>query len=413
MITIAQKETWKIKSQGGLKLINMQIKSETSKAKWLIEIVSNPELKTNLEIFSTLIGKQKGNISGKDTIFLQETYFLHQLETKNKFYKEALLAMAKFETMKGIEKIEHWDREHIFYNPLFLKDNGRTLSLTKYCEDNKIYDLNKLLEQKARESRNLPFDRVLANTYNQIRINTSVRKENILILIDGKEIKFTEVTQKILYEEAIQKLYTDHHSQAKWVLKLDTSIVWEDVWSTVHNILSTNQTKTIIWQQIHLNFYTQYSYNKWHKKQDQCPLCHKLPESIYHLMMDCELVNKLWDNIEPTLKQLHPVFVSNNERALGIVMKKPTTGVLLRNWLTFLLRKIISDAEREAYHVPYVNLDKIKKTFNKAMVSEITIKAFRYRREGNSQSFDKIFTYDTVLCEKQEDGEYQIKHILN
>ena len=41
-----------------------------------------------------------------------------------------------------------------------------------------------------------------------------------------------------------------------------------EAWDTVHNGLSTNKTKNIIWQQIHLNFYTQYSYTKWYKKQD-------------------------------------------------------------------------------------------------------------------------------------------------
>ena len=45
VITIAQKEMWKIKAYGGIKLINIQIKSETSKAKWLIELVTNPTLK--------------------------------------------------------------------------------------------------------------------------------------------------------------------------------------------------------------------------------------------------------------------------------------------------------------------------------------------------------------------------------
>ena len=60
---------WKVKSHGGIKLINIKIKSEISKAKWLIEIVTNPDLKMNLYIFSTLLGTQKGNISGRDLIF--------------------------------------------------------------------------------------------------------------------------------------------------------------------------------------------------------------------------------------------------------------------------------------------------------------------------------------------------------
>ena len=48
--TIAQEEMWKTKPYGGIKLINLKIKSETSKAKWLIEIATNPSLKLNLDI---------------------------------------------------------------------------------------------------------------------------------------------------------------------------------------------------------------------------------------------------------------------------------------------------------------------------------------------------------------------------
>jgi len=141
-------------------------------------MLSNSELETNLNIFSTLIGKQKGNISGKDIIFLQKTYFQHQLQTNNTFYKEALLAMAKFDTKKGIERIDHWDREHIFYNPLFLKNNGKTLTLNRYCEDRQIYDFERLEKRKKLKKQ---------ETY--ILIKSSQIYSNKFILIQQYEKK--------------------------------------------------------------------------------------------------------------------------------------------------------------------------------------------------------------------------------
>ena len=60
VITIGQKETWKTKMNGGCKLVNIQVKSETSKAKWLMEIMTNPDFKIHLETFSILAGEQKG-----------------------------------------------------------------------------------------------------------------------------------------------------------------------------------------------------------------------------------------------------------------------------------------------------------------------------------------------------------------
>ena len=51
-----------------------------------------------------------------------------------------------------------------------------------------------------------------------------------MILFDEIEIKFTEVTHKILYEDALKRLYTDHHSQHKWVQQLNTPINWKTIW---------------------------------------------------------------------------------------------------------------------------------------------------------------------------------------
>ena len=264
--TISQEEMWKTKQNGGIKLINVQIKSETSKAKWLVEIVTNPHLKTNLDIFTKLMGTQKGNISGKDLIFKKKSYFKNQLKTESSFYKEALFSLAQFETKKGIQDIQRWDKEHIFYNPLFTQRNGKLLTLRNYCEKNNVYILEQLFEEKVKESRKLPFDKVLTNLLSNIVLDTSVLKEDILITSNGEEIKFTQLTQKKLYEETPTVIGGDHHSQVKWVEKLNTPIKWDDVWKTVQNMFSTNRTKDVIWKQIHLNFYTQYSYNKWHKK---------------------------------------------------------------------------------------------------------------------------------------------------
>ena len=137
VVTIAQKEMHKVKQYGGIKLINIQIKSEASKAKWLIEIGTNPELSLHLNVFSDLLGKQKGNIMGRDLLFLQKSYMKSHLKTESKFYKEALSAISKIDVKKGISQVEKWDQEHLFYNTLFKTENGKTHSLTKDFEEKK------------------------------------------------------------------------------------------------------------------------------------------------------------------------------------------------------------------------------------------------------------------------------------
>ena len=106
------------------------------------------------------------------------------------------------------------------------------------------------------------------------------------------------ITQKELYEDAILRTNSqDHVYQSKWFAKLDPIILWEAVWESVHHSLVSNSTSTAIWEQIHLNFYTQYSYNKWHNGVGACPLCGCVPESIYHIILHCDYTNNAWAGV--------------------------------------------------------------------------------------------------------------------
>ena len=142
--------------------------------------------------------------------------------------------------------------------------------------------------------------------------------------------------------------YNDHHSTTKWLQKISTYIEWNEVWQSVHNPLSSEDTTTLIWEQIHLNMYTTHSYNKWHKSEDPCPLCNTTPLDEFHITLHCTTVQNLWKEIEPHLLQIHPVPITEHEMAFGIPGK--TKNITLRNWLTFLLRSIIAQQERIAYH---------------------------------------------------------------
>ena len=94
--------------------------------------------------------------------------------------------------------------------------------------------------------------------------------------------------------------------------------------------------------------YTQHSYNKWHKSNDPCQLCRVVPIDEFHSIFHCTTVQNLWKEIEPHLLKIHPNPVTKQEMAFGIIGK--TKNIILRNWLTFLLRQTISQQERLAFH---------------------------------------------------------------
>ena len=275
-----------------------------------------------------------------------------------------------------------------------------------------MYLLEQFFEEKAKEIRGQPFDNKLTSLYHSITL-TLTSQEDILYNDEREEIKFVDVTHKQVYEATLISFSKDHHSTAKWMSKLNIVIPWDKVWENVHNFLGTNETKTVIWQQLHLNFYTQYSYNKWHKVNDKCPLCHKIPQSVFHLILDCDVTNNLWNDIEPLLNRLHHSDISDEEKALGIFSGK-SKGIILRNWVTFLLRRCVADFEREAYHKPNdLDIEKrIKRKLNNVINLEIDRKIFRHRYENRLAAFENIFLHGKVLVEKHGDHDYMIRNVF-
>ena len=407
------------KEERGCKLVNIQVKSETSKAKWLMEIATNPDLKIHLETFSLIVGTQKGENRGKDIIFMDRSFLTRSLQVSDTFYKEALQALSMFRRRKGIAQPRDWDGENIFYNPLILSTSGKTIKETEHFRKNKIYKLGQLLEEKSKEERKLPFDRKSVTLLRNIKLDLGTPeygaiKEHMIFLGNTEVKKMSQITQKDLYEDAILFRSRDHTYQGKWVEKLSTVlIVWEEVWDSVHNLLSLNETRTAIWEQIHLNFYTQYSYNKWHSTSDPCPLCGEKPKSIFHIILHCNLVNTIWDQLLPVLSKLSSKALDDAEKAFGIVQIKKTPGIILRNWLGYKLREEILLLERSAYHQPKKpSMETFKAKFNQSVARDVKLLMYRFSNEGKLSKFDELVAFKGVVCKKQSSGEYCLRTVF-
>ena len=422
--TIEQKEMWRLRGNGGIKLPNLRVKSQISKVKWLIELVTSPEMSAHLCLFERLIGVHKGNISGRDLLFLPRSYILRHLKTENAFYKEALLAISDLEITKGVPNVAQWDKEHLFYNTLFSLKNAqdRVIPISRYFEQGNLFTFGQFLEEKTKQAREQRYDRKAVALCDQVALKVPVQKEDFLILNKGERIEFKFVTHKQLYEDTISKLPGYHHSQIKWKDALNELIVWDDVWYTVHNYLSTYKTTSLIWQQIHLNFYTQYSYNKWHKVQNPCPLCGLIPQNIFHIILHCDAVAQIWKDIEPILFNLHPIQVSDTEKAFGIVIKRPPNqqcnrpskyfGIHVRNWLTYLMRKSIAKVERKAHYTNFNIRTRLKKEVQHSFVKELDKKLFILHNDEKMDVFDQFFAYKNVLCKKTGEATYKTSKLF-
>ena len=145
-----------------------------------------------------------------------------------------------------------------------------------------------------------------------------------------------------------------------------------------------------------------------------CPLCLKPPESIYHIILHCDFVNTLWTQIHPILTQLHSKSIDDEEKALGIIHIKSTTGVILRNWITYKMREQIMLFERKAYHSPTsATVTIFKAKFENSMAYDIKQLIYRYHNENKLSLFDKIVAFRGILCEKVQEGEYRLNKVFS
>ena len=92
--------------------------------------------------------------------------------------------------------------------------------------------------------------------------------------------------------------------------------------------------------------------------------------------------------------------------------KKPFEDVVLRNWLTFVLRQAVANAERECYHTPRDSLHTIRKTFRKILQDEVSLASLRGANQYKSDLIDKALLYKSVVCDKADDGGCRIKDRL-
>ena len=168
-----------------------------------------------------------------------------------------------------------------------------------------------------------------------------IRRSQHTVFITSVQARFSfgAVTYKNIYEELLSRNYLEHHSVEKWEIKFSDTIDWEKVWISTNNPTTTKEVKTTIWEQIHLNDYCTYNYNKWHHKQDPCPLCLHIPQTKFHLTLDCPVTQNLWKGLEPHLTRLSHFPLTDQEKLFGL--KGSTPGIILRNWLTFMLRHCI------------------------------------------------------------------------
>ena len=117
-------------------------------------MITEDALKRNLNIFTALMGNEKDIINVRGLILKKRIYEKNS-EDWYLLLLRGILATSGFSTLKVINRLSEWDKEHIFYNPLSSKA-GKTLKLTKFWEERNIFTLDQILEEKIKAVRGQP-----------------------------------------------------------------------------------------------------------------------------------------------------------------------------------------------------------------------------------------------------------------
>ena len=386
--TVGQDELRKLRAHGGAKLVDISCKSSASKIQWLVDLCINPNVSLHLALVTRLLGVQPGHLEGVELFFTTQHFTNKLLRIRTPFYTEAIKAMTSLTVRKQVLDPR---LEKIFHNPVFTNVSGYTMSVNKPCMTAKLYTYGQLLDAQLGRYR-----RGITTLYRRM-VNKDLdgRQDYILGTFAG-DVKFSLVTQRLLYEQLLKRQYRDHHSTAKWVLKLGP-LDWDKIWRGIHTPLAMEDTKSIVWELVHLNAYTTYNYNKWHNNTLCCPLCLQIPTDGFHLILTCPTTVSLWATLQPFLLRLHSSPVTPVEMAFGLIGTSP--AIVLRNWFTYLLRDCIYRQETLAYynHKGLFNELDIKRKFNVRVVRETMQRFLHYSHINRVDLFRRIYGVKDVF----------------
>ena len=382
--TVSETEMLRLRPDGGLKLLHLLTKSQASKCAWLVRLVTTPALSLNLNLFTELFGEQPCHKQGLDLLFSPHSYVKSKVGFPSPFYKEALLAFTSLNLQQHVPTAAVTD-QLFFYNRIFVDAAGDPIvnPLRGAKRQTCRYYRQFLTEQGKRDYGLLADDALVTSHALMHSILYNEREHAMFTNTTDRYLPLRSVTEGVLYTELLYPQYRLHHSTTKWQ-ELFGFLDWPKIWVSVHNPIANETTKSIIWEQIHLNFDTTYTVNRMRRRADPCSLCGDVPTVLHHILLTCPFVRQLWTDLSPFLLLVHPGPVTDYEMAFGLEGHSPSID--LRNWLTFKLRQIVKAYEYPAsLHPNCDHLTLVKTRYNQQIRHEVL---WKYRFCLHTQKLD-------------------------
>ena len=190
------------------------------------------------------------------------------------------------------------------------------------------------------------------------------------------------------------------HYEAKWeqALGVDLGGSWEEVWRRVHGSHCSLFVTSQVWRQLNLNFWNAHMDYAYIARGDGgCRMCGQRARERWHVVVDCEVVRRLWVRLGGVVERWGGAVVERCEMALGRGGRDP--GTVLRNRLGFALRSSVHSMRAVRVGGIEETVDNIWSLFLRRLRRELVEEWYVAELVGDVARFEARVLVDGVLGE--------------
>ena len=328
--------------KGGIALVNINNKILAQRLVWLAKLCSMPQDSFTKVIAEEQIGAFEAGYTGLDLI--KTNHKLLKVKIEDTFYGEVFEIRKRFEITFAPKNEEEINKELLFYNPRILDTEGKPYLPDEALKRIGIFRVKDLRFKKGKHFNKKVFHRIkeIKSTLNITPTNQPAGNESsFTIKLNEKWIPFEQLKVRDVYRtNHTQYKYKENYKE-KWKIILnDPNIQWDKIWQSISTATISMETKSVIFSQIHLGFYSDYIFSKQNKSdQTTCKLCGDCAYKQSHWIISCKVIFDVLKYFRPIYRKFVDAEVDENELVFGLI--ESNTGNALRNLIIFNIRLAI------------------------------------------------------------------------
>ena len=395
--------------RGGAQLVDIADKVRAQRVAWLCRLLSMPRDSFPRVLAGVLIGGHAGGYSGLEVLFadlgrlrLTPQRGGHGTMAPGGFYWEAVKAWSMI-TPRMTGGGLRLGSDRLFYNPQITDEAGFPITPLPWMARRGLFSVGQLRGLSGVGLRRHQWDQLVELRGRIPDLPVTRAGPYFVLPCPTGDKEETCISLKDLYLTFRARVDNVRHFEAKWVQALgaDLGESWEEVWRRVHGSHCSLFVTSHIWRQLNLGFWTCYMDYAYIARGDgSCPMCGERARERWHVVVDCEVVRRLWVKLGGVVERWGGAVVERREMALGRGGRDPGTAV--RNRLGFTLRSAIQSMRGVRVGGVEETVDNIWSLFLRRLRKELVEEWYVASLVGGVAQFEARVLVDGVLGEMRD-----------